>query len=212
MDAELLVLHLPALRDADPVIVGVNDLAPVSLSASPISFAARMAILGFLRAPIRLVAFSLLLLTAGCGVHGLSFVQDERVDIISPSDRVKVKLPLKIDWTTKDFAAGAGQGAFGILIDRTPQRSGKTLPWIFRGDDSCKGSTGRALCTSAEFLAERGVFMTTDTSFTVERVALLSGSQRKRQFHEATIVLLDEAGRRLGEGAWSVQFEVKKQT
>lgn len=150
--------------------------------------------------------------TSACGIHGLSFVSDERVDIISPNDRSKVDVPVTVRWTAKRFATGTGGGAFGILVDRTPQRSGKTLAWLFKGDDTCKGTTGTALCASPAFLAERGVYTTTDTVFTIERVARLSGNQRRRQFHEATIVLLDSAGRRIGEGAWSVQFELEKQT
>ena len=51
---------------------------------------------------------------------------------------------------------------------------------------------------------------TTATSFTVEHVNRLSGSQSGRQLHEVTVVLLDARGQRVGEGAWSVQFEVEE--
>ena len=160
-----------------------------------------------MRALLAAVAATLLL--ASCGVHGLSFTQDKRVDIVSPKDREAVKLPVEIRWTVKDFEIGDGAGSFGVLIDRAPQRPGKSLSWIFRGDDSCKGSLGRAACARPEFLAQRSVFQTTDTHFTVELVSKLTGSERRRQFHEATVVLLDKDGLRVGEGAWSVQFEVK---
>ena len=59
------------------------------------------------------------------------------------------------------------------------------------------------------YLALRDVHRTTSTSFTVHQVPRLSGDQRKHHLHELTIVLLDAAGRRVGEGAWSVQFDVK---
>ena len=157
--------------------------------------------------PLALVAAVIAVLPA-CGVSGLSFVQDERVDIVAPDDRSEVRLPLTVDWTVHDFAVGRGAGSFGVFVDRTPQPSGKTLDWPFRGDPSCKG-TGAELCRSPAFLAQRSVHRTTGTAFTVDQVTRLSGSQSGRLLHEVTVVLLDPAGKRIGEGAWSVQFEVE---
>ena len=146
-----------------------------------------------------------------CGVNGLSFKEDERVDIVRPKDRDEVEVPVTVEWTVEDFAAGE-EGSFGILLDRAPQRPGKTLGWIFRGDDSCDGPTGEQLCESEEFLQQRNVFQTTDTEFTFDLVPKLTGNDRRREFHEVTIVLLDEAGKRIGEGAWSIQFELKDES
>ena len=155
------------------------------------------------------VALVAVLGASACGVHGLSFVQDKRVDIVSPKDRSKARLPVTVDWTVKNFAVGPDAGSFGVFVDRSPQQAGKTLAWAFRGNASCKGSDGRQLCETADFLAEQGVFRTTDTAFTLSRVSRLTGNERKRQFHEVTVVLLDAAGKRVGEGAWSVQLEVQ---
>jgi hypothetical protein len=151
-----------------------------------------------------------LLLASACGVHGLSFMQDTRVDILRPSDRSKVAVPLTVSWSAKSVAIGGGRGSFGVLIDQAPPRSGKTLSWLFRGDTSCKGDTGKALCATPEYLAQHNVFTTTEPRFRVERVDRLTGDQRRRQFHELTVVLLDADGQRIGEGAWSVLFEVKR--
>jgi hypothetical protein len=137
----------------------------------------------------------------------LSFVQDQRVDIVAPVDRAKLDLPVRVSWTARDFAVGPGAGSFGVFVDRPPQRPGMTLAWIFRGDSGCKGA-GAERCGAPEYLGQRNVFRTTDRSFTVKQVQRLSGNQSGRQFHEVTVVLLDTAGRRVGEGAWSVQFEV----
>ena len=156
---------------------------------------------------LALVALALLALPA-CGVNGLSFVQDDRVEIIRPDDRAEVDLPLRVAWTVEDFPVGPGKGSFGVLVDRAPQRPGETLGWIFRGDVACKG-TSAPLCSRPQFLAQRNVFRTTARSVTIEQVARLVGNQAGRQFHEVTVVLLDEAGRRVGEGAWSAQFEVR---
>jgi hypothetical protein len=141
----------------------------------------------------------------GCGVRGLAFVQDDRVDIVRPNDRDKVKLPVRIEWTAKDFSGG-----FGVLLDQAPPRPGKSLAWLFRGSDSCRGKEGTRLCATPEYLAQRNVFETATPRYTIEHVPRLTGNDRRRQFHEITVVLLDAHGRRVGEGAWSVQFEVEK--
>jgi hypothetical protein len=159
---------------------------------------------------LALVAVALLALPA-CGFRGLSFVQDERVDITQPGDRDEVDLPLRVAWTVEDFPVGPGKGSFGVLVDRTPPRPGRTLSWLFRGDAACKG-TSASLCAEPDFLSQRNVFQTTARSHTIAQVSRLAGSQSGRQFHEVTIVLLDESGRRVGEGAWSAQFEVKDET
>lgn len=193
--------------------VRAHDWRTVRLFNRPRSHATVTATLGVLvpRArPFRLAlaAVALLALPA-CGFRGLSFVQDERVDITRPDDRDEVVLPLRVTWTVEDFAVGPGRGSFGVLVDRTPPRPGKDLGWIFRGDPACKG-TSASLCAKPEFLAQRNVFRTTARSLTIAQVARLAGSQTGRQFHEVTVVLLDEAGRRVGEGSWSAQFEVKE--
>jgi hypothetical protein len=159
----------------------------------------------------RLAAIALLALLSACGVNGLSFVADERVDITRPGDRDEIRLPVTVEWTVKDFAVGAGEGSFGVFLDREPQRPGKTLAWLFRGEDTCRGASGNELCATADFLASRRVFETTETSLTFEQVPQLSGNERRRQFHEVTVVLLDDDGRRVGEGAWSVQFELRRE-
>jgi hypothetical protein len=94
------------------------------------------------------------------------------------------------------------------LVDRAPQPSGRTLASLVRGDAGCKGP-GAATCATPEFLAQQNIFHTTDTSFTVEQVPRLAGGDAGPQLHDVTIVLLDANGQRVGEGAWSVQFQVK---
>ena len=168
-----------------------------------------LAILGGLvpraRALLALLAATLLMLT-GCGVSGLSFAQDQRVDIVRPDDRKTISLPLTVEWTVKNFAVGDGQGSFGVFLDRAPQPSGRTLSWPFRGDRSCKG-TGAALCAQPDFLAQHSVYQTTLRSFRVEQVSRISGSSTRQ--HELTIVLLGPDGKRVSEGAWSLLFKVK---
>ena len=149
-----------------------------------------------------------LLLLPGCAVRGLEFIEDTRVDIVQPKDRAKVRLPVTVRWTAEDFAVGPGQGSFAVLVDRAPPPSGKTLSWLFRRDVGCRGA-GAERCASSQFLEDRSIFTTTERSVTIAQVPRLAGSQAGRQMHEATVVLLDHAGRRIGESAWSVLFEVE---
>lgn len=158
-----------------------------------------------------MLATTLILTTAACGTHGLSLVQDQRVDVVHPDDRSKVELPVTVRWTVKDFAVGPGAGSFGVFVDRAPQPVGKPLSWLVRGEAGCTGADA-ANCATPEFLAQHSIFQTRDTSFLVDQVNKLTGSEAGRQFHEVTVVLLDANGARVGEGAWPVQFEVKDKT
>lgn len=146
---------------------------------------------------------------SGCGVHGLDFVKDERVDIVAPVDRSKVTLPVHVRWSAHGVDVGPDAGAFGVFVDRAPPPPGQSLSWPFRNDIACKAADGRRLCASQTFLAGRGVHRVTATAFRVDHVSRLTGNDRSRQFHEVTVVLLDGHGRRRGEGAWSVEFEVR---
>jgi hypothetical protein len=147
--------------------------------------------------------------TAGCGVHGLSFRQDHRVDIVSPSDRSTVTLPFDLTWTVDDFDVTGptdrphpGSGYFAVLIDRAPPPPGDTIESLFRGDDSCLASEG---CPSAERLADGYVFPTATTRLRIDRLPPVTADHRA--FHELVIVLLDGAGHRIGESAFRVHVE-----
>jgi hypothetical protein len=143
---------------------------------------------------------------AGCGFSGLAFFEDDRVDIVRPADRAEVRVPLTVAWT----ADGVPAGSFGVFVDRAPQPPGRPLDWLFRDDRLCQGPDGRVACASREFLERQQVFETEETSIVIPSVRRLTGEDRRRQFHEVTVVLLDESGERVGESAWSVRFEVDR--
>jgi hypothetical protein len=147
----------------------------------------------------------LLALTAlpACGrLDGLAFREDTRVEMIAPPDRAEVTLPVTVRWTSR-----APVRRFGVFVDRAPQPPGKPVAWFARDDEACRGTPG---CPSAAYLAERNVFTTTRTSFTIERLLDTQRDVQRREFHEVTVVLLDDAGKRIGEGAWTVEFQVTR--
>ena len=165
-----------------------------------------------------LVVVALLLATAtacGFGTAGLSFVADDRVSITSPRDREKVRLPVTLDWTVEDFGitqpglgSGDDQGYFAVFADRTPVPPGKTLAYVARDDRSCRRDDG---CPDEEYLETRHIYTTTRTRLVLTTLPK-TASDGRREFHDVTVVLLDSDGRRIGESAWHVRFELERTT
>lgn len=138
---------------------------------------------------------------SACGVEGLNFVQDDRLTITAPRDRAEVALPVTIRWTARDF-----DGTYAVFVDRAPVPPGRTLEWLARDDDLCKETPG---CPNATWLRDRHVYATPETELTIDDLPELAGDGR-RDFHEANVVLLDRAGRRIGEAAFTVEFQVAR--
>ena len=152
------------------------------------------------------------LLASGCSVHGLSFVQDDRLSLHTPSDGERVALPLRVTWSVKDFSVTGptghptpGTGYFGVFVDRAPPAPGDTVESLVRNDKSCKALPG---CPDATFLAHRGAWTTTDTEFVLDRLPDIS-THDEHGAHDVIVVLLDGSGRRIGEGAVHAEFRVR---
>lgn len=151
------------------------------------------------------VAVAVALLSSGCGVSGLSFRQDDRLSFVSPGDRDEVTLPVTVRWDVEDFEVGDGRGSFAVFVDRAPQPPGRTLAWLARDDDTCRADDG---CPGVEWYSQRDIFPTTDTELVIDR--LPARTDDRREFHEVTVVLLDEEGRRVGETGWTLEFQVTR--
>ena len=162
-----------------------------------------------------LAAASCLLLVTGCVPQGLAFRVDKRLTITSPKDRAEVTLPLTVSWNIRDFTiVGPGEspqardsGYFAVFIDQAPQPPGKPLSWIARKDRTCRASDG---CPDAEYLAARHIFSTTDTHITFEQLPRPSSENKQKERHTITVVLLDPAGKRIGESAFEVVVTVDR--
>lgn len=149
----------------------------------------------------------------GCGTAALAFSQDNRLHFTGPRSRAVVDVPLTVGWVIDRFnvAPGGsgppspGRGYFALFLDRAPVRPGQTLSAL--DDSTCKKTPG---CFNSEYLAGKGVYTTTATSFTITSVPALN-SYQKIQLHELTVVLLDTAGRRIGESAWYLDFRMRRQ-
>lgn len=167
--------------------------------------------------PLRRLAAAVLLavVSAACSFSGLAFVQDQRLEFVSPEDREVVRLPVTIDWDIEDFevvdpadagAAEPGEGYFGVFLDGRPQPPGEPLLWHAEGDDSC---TRDPACPDEEWFRVRGIHTTGESEFTIERLPRPSDDTR-RDMHTITVVLLDADGVRIGESAWQLEFEIDR--
>ena len=150
----------------------------------------------------------------GCVPQGLAFRVDDRLTFTSPEDRSTVSLPLVIDWEIRDFdivdpdePARDGEGGyFAVFLDRSPMPPNKHLRWIARDDLSCRADDG---CPDEEYLNARGIYTTADTRLVLEQVPRTTEDDAKER-HRAVVVLLDADGRRIGESAFEIAFDVER--
>lgn len=160
-------------------------------------------------------AAAVVVLTAsGCGYRGLNFQQDRRVRIVSPRDRAKVDLPVTVRWRYSDFrttgldgATDPDAGYFALLVDRAPQPPGETLDSLFRDDEFCQRTQG---CPDLAYMQQSLIFPTTLPSVRLEHLTDNGARTSKPDVHEATVVLLNGRGERIGESAFRVQFTVNR--
>ena len=152
---------------------------------------------------------------AGCAVEGLAFEQDDRLEFVGMEYREKVTLPFTIRWRVHDFEitgpngqSSSDAGYFEVVFDKQPQPPGEDLEYFARDDIACVRSDK---CPNRKYLAQRGIYTTTDTSFTVKNLPPAPGVELDRgepDIHDVTVVLLDGQGRRIGESSWWIPFEI----
>lgn len=152
----------------------------------------------------------------GCVAADAAFRQDRRVEFVAPRYREVVELPVTLDWTVADeLAAEVADvdhpvAGFAVLLDVSPQPPGEDLTYFARDDDNCNASAG---CPDRDYLTRRGVHITRDSELTIETAPPAPGVDLdlgEPDLHEATVILIDEQGHRIGESAWSITFEVAR--
>jgi hypothetical protein len=153
----------------------------------------------------------------GCTLHlsDLSFRVDHRLHFTAPKDRALVHEPVTLRWTMRDFTVQARgtapptrqAGYFVIFLDQAPVKPRQTLEAVAHGDRTCEVDPR---CPDAAYLHQHLVYPTTKTSYTLRLIPNLADIGDDTQLHDVTIVLLDTAGRRIGEAAWHTSFKLKK--
>lgn len=144
----------------------------------------------------------------GCAIHGLAFRADKRVTIVTPRDQAQVTEPVEIRWTSKIPASSDIE--YAVFVDSHPMRPGQTIENWIPATDSCHHTPG---CPNPQWLAQRFVFITSQTQVTLKLLPTLStGGQAAENTHSVTIVLLDKrTGQRVGESAFLTTFVVTGQ-
>lgn len=152
------------------------------------------------------LALAGVLVTSACAFDGLAFVQDTRLAISAPTPRETVELPVTVTWETTEDVLPPG-GAYGVYVDGRPQPPGEPLSWFAIDDDACERDP---TCPDEDYYRRRDVHVTDRGSFTIEQLPTTSDDGR-RERHEVTVVLLDAETRRIGESAWSIEFELERE-
>lgn len=142
------------------------------------------------------------LVVQACAVSGLSFEQDDRINLQSPPANETVRLPFEVRWTARDF-----DGRYVVFFDRSPMRPNQTLRSLVPSNDPCRARTG---CPDAAWLAERDIYVTSGTTVRIEALPEERANNRSKDRHRLTVVLLDERGRRAGESAFVREFIVER--
>lgn len=138
----------------------------------------------------------------GCAVHGLSFVQDDRVEIITPEQNEIVELPLEVRWSVKEY-----DGSFAVFFNRAPMRANRPMIDVVPEDHPCRADPD---CPDAQWLADRHISITDEPRLVVEHLPDLRTGRTTRDVHELTIVLVDEDARRIGESAFITEFIIDR--
>jgi len=171
-------------------------------------------------ARLRVAASALLsiALMSGCGIahaKGLNFRVDDRLHFQSPKDRSSVHLPLTISWRMDDFHVAAqgsapptqSAGYFVLFVDRAPIRPGQTFAAVCKSDPFERGDRN---CPTAGYLTGKQIFPTTDDHVTLQNLSNIPGNKDKKQLHTFVVVLMDTAGRRIGESAWELDLRLPR--
>ena len=138
-----------------------------------------------------------LLAIASCGTGDRAFRADRSVTITAPKPLAVVSTPFTVAWKGR-----SGQH-YAVFVDLPPMSVGGSLRDY--ADSTCKQSPG---CKpSVSYLNSDGIYIGTDR-LTVTNLLDLTGvgAEQKYPVHTLTIVPIDSGWRRVGTGAWSVEF------
>jgi hypothetical protein len=141
------------------------------------------------------------LLTIACG-NGLLFVKDERLRIVAPENMAAVSTPVQLRWTTQARPPNAPN--YAVFVDALPVHPGQNLRSL-AGAKCASVPT----CVDVAWLNRHFVFLTAQPQLDLQALPILAAAKGERDIHKATIVLVDQGWRRLGESAWSVTFDVR---
>lgn len=141
------------------------------------------------------------LLTSACG-SGLQFAKDNRLTIDSPHDLQQVSLPVHLRWSAARPPSPTAQ--YAVFVDVEPVHPGQNLRSV--AGTRCAGV---ASCVDEALLNRHSVYLARGPRLDLETLPVLGPPRGEPDVHQATIVLVDNDWRRLGESAWRVTFVLR---
>jgi hypothetical protein len=152
---------------------------------------------------MRGIAVALVVASLGapaCTAHAVSFREANQITIVTPSMESVVDVPVTLRWTSR-LPRGT---SYAVFFDRAPIQPGRTLKSLAQNDAVCNQNPH---CPDSLYLTQHYVYVTRNTGLSVGPLPFV-GKHDRYNLHDATIVVLDKAGRRRGEAAYSVRFRV----
>jgi hypothetical protein len=148
------------------------------------------------RATVVALASGVLVL-ASLGGGARAFVADRSVYITSPWPLATVTPPFTIAWR-------GPHRRYAVFVDIPPIAPGRSFRDL--APTSCQQV--RMCEPSADFLTTIGVYETSTDEVSLTTLPSLTGvgSKERHPIHLATVVVVDAGGRRVGAGAWQVEF------
>lgn len=140
------------------------------------------------------------LVASACSAHPLSFRESADVKILSPAMESVVDVPVVLRWSS----SLPRNTVYAVFVDRAPIQPGRTLKSLAQNDGPCNQNP---TCPDTLYLTQHYVFVTKNRELRLAPLPFI-GKHDRLNVHDATIVVLDESGRRRDEAAYSVRFRV----
>jgi hypothetical protein len=152
---------------------------------------------------LRTAAVSLVLvMAAGCAVHGSAFTKNDSVTIFAPRDQQRVTMPLTVAWHATHYT-----GQYAVFFDEAPVPPGHTLLSLVPADDPCRR---QPVCPDDAWLSSHNIVVTAVPSVVVPVLRDLRTTNRSDDRHEVIVVMIDNAGRRVDEAAFRRDFVIER--
>ena len=139
----------------------------------------------------------------GCRAHDLEFVKERPVQLLVPAENARVSLPFELHWSTR----GGGSSRVAVIFDQPTMAAGQTLLSLVPRLDPCRGDAG---CPDADWLHDHYIYVCSGSTVSVAQLPDLRKGRRSTDVHQATIVAIDDSGRRLNESAAILNFTVER--
>ncbi|MEU1518406.1 hypothetical protein ABZ490_40755 [Streptomyces sp. NPDC005811] len=146
-----------------------------------------------------------LLGVSGCAdIHDIRYTLDHRITITAPRNLATVTMPTVMRWRLNDPSVLKDGRKFAVVVDRDVMPPGHPLKDLLT--DPCAGDFPQ--CPDPEVLADGyHTYLTTRSRVTIPSVVSQQGAA-EGDSHTAMIILIDAAGKRVGDAYWRISFRV----